>query len=54
MERLKRASAAACGVDPAALRELYLALGEKQVHSLMITRHNQVIAEGWWAPYRPE
>ena len=54
MERLKRASAAACGVEPAALRELYLALGEKQVHSMMITRHNQVIAEGWWTPYKPE
>lgn len=54
MERLKRASAAECGVDPGKLRELYEALGEKQVHACMITRHNQVIAEGWWEPYRPE
>lgn len=24
------------------------------LHSLMLLRHGHVIAEGWWAPYRPE
>lgn len=24
------------------------------LHSLMLVRHGSVIAEGWWAPYRPE
>jgi CubicO group peptidase (beta-lactamase class C family) len=24
------------------------------MHSVMILRHGQVVAEGWWAPYRPE
>ena len=24
------------------------------LHSLMICRHGQVVAEGWWAPYRPD
>lgn len=24
------------------------------VHSMMVVRHGQVVAEGWWAPYAPE
>ncbi|MBD2701541.1 serine hydrolase [Spirosoma sp. BT702] len=24
------------------------------VHSLMVVRHGQVVAEGWWAPYAPQ
>jgi len=24
------------------------------LHSLMVLRHGHVVAEGWWAPYRPE
>src|SRR5918992_3403759 len=24
------------------------------LHSLMILRHGRVVAEGWWAPYRPD
>lgn len=24
------------------------------LHSVMIVRHGRVVAEGWWAPYRPE
>lgn len=27
---------------------------KNEMHSLMIVRHGKVIAEGWWAPYRPE
>src|SRR5271169_2169921 len=25
-----------------------------EFHGLMILRHGKVIAEGWWAPYRPD
>ena len=25
-----------------------------ELHSLMILRHGRVLAEGWWAPYRPD
>lgn len=25
-----------------------------EMHSLMIIRHGQVVAEGWWSPYAPE
>jgi len=24
-----------------------------EFHSIMVVRHGQVIAEGWWAPYKP-
>lgn len=24
------------------------------MHSFMLLRHGQVVAEGWWAPYAPE
>lgn len=27
--------------------------GKVELHSLMILRHGAVVAEGWWAPYRP-
>ena len=25
-----------------------------ELHSLMVLRHGHVLAEGWWAPYRPD
>jgi CubicO group peptidase (beta-lactamase class C family) len=25
-----------------------------EMHSFMLLRHGQVVAEGWWSPYRPE
>jgi hypothetical protein len=25
-----------------------------EIHSFMLLRHNNVIAEGWWSPYGPE
>jgi CubicO group peptidase (beta-lactamase class C family) len=28
--------------------------GRHEFHSIMILRHGNVIAEGWWDPYRPE
>lgn len=30
------------------------AAGRHEFHSIMILRHGKVIAEGWWAPYRPD
>ncbi len=30
------------------------AVSGHEFHSLMILRHGKVIAEGWWAPYRPD
>ena len=54
MEALERAKASSCGVDPAGIAKMYGELGEWNVHSVMITRNNKVIAEGWWEPYRPE
>jgi CubicO group peptidase (beta-lactamase class C family) len=41
-------------VDPAAVLALLDALDARpdiEMHSLMIVRHGQVVAEGWWAPY---
>lgn len=44
------------GVSSAALLELVNALDQQieGMHSLMIVRHGEVIAEGWWAPYGPD
>ncbi len=41
-------------VDPAAILAFLDALDERpdiEMHSLMVVRHGQVAAEGWWAPY---
>lgn len=54
MELLERAKATECGVDPEGILNLYKTLEGMNVHSVMITRHNKVIAEGWWAPYRKD
>ncbi len=52
---LPRATPEAQGVSSAALLDFVNALDEQieGMHSLMIVRHGQVIAEGWWAPYGP-
>ena len=44
------------GIDSAAVAEFVAALDTEieDVHGLMILRHGHVVAEGWWAPYRPE
>jgi hypothetical protein len=31
-----------------------VAKSKHEFHSFMLLRHGQVIAEGWWSPYRPE
>lgn len=54
MKALERAAASSCRVDAGKLAEMYKELGKLNVHSVMVTRANRVIAEGWWHPYRPE
>jgi CubicO group peptidase (beta-lactamase class C family) len=50
---LPRSTPEAQGVSSAALLDLVRALDEQieGMHSLMIVRHGNVIAEGWWKPY---
>jgi CubicO group peptidase (beta-lactamase class C family) len=51
---LPRGNAADQRVDPAAIISFLDALAERpdiEMHSLMVVRHGQVVAEGWWAPY---
>jgi CubicO group peptidase (beta-lactamase class C family) len=51
---LPRSAPADQGVDPAAILGFLDALRERpdiEMHSLMVVRHGQVVAEGWWAPY---
>lgn len=53
---LPRATPESQGVDPAAILR-FVEAADKEInslHSLMIVRHGQVIAEGWWAPYDAE
>src|SRR5579871_575775 len=44
------------GVASSALLQFVEALERqmREVHSFMLLRHGQVIAEGWWSPYQPE
>lgn len=53
---LKRSTPEAEGVDPEAIVEFFegIEASGQEVHSIMILRHNKVIAEHWWAPYAPE
>ena len=51
---LPRSTPADQGVDPAGILAFLDAVGERpdiEMHSLMVVRHGQVVAEGWWAPY---
>ena len=53
---LERAAPEEEGVDCGALAELYRALADApqaDVHALLLARHGRVVAEGWFAPYRP-
>jgi CubicO group peptidase (beta-lactamase class C family) len=54
-ETLPRSTPAEQGVDAAGIDALVAALAPLagvELHSLMIVRHGQVVAEGWWEPYR--
>ena len=44
------------GVAPGGLLDFINTIESKKlnVHSLMVVRHGQVVAEGWWAPYAPD
>jgi CubicO group peptidase (beta-lactamase class C family) len=51
---LPHASAESQGVDPdgiGAFLDTIEAAPDIEPHSLMIVRHGQVVAEGWWSPY---
>jgi CubicO group peptidase (beta-lactamase class C family) len=54
---LPRSSAESQGVDPAgitAFLDAMEAAPDIEMHSLMILRHGQLVADGWWSPYRAE
>lgn len=44
------------GISSAAILEFVNAVEAniQELHSFMLLRHGQVVAEGWWAPYGPE
>lgn len=50
---LRRSTPSAQGVDAAGLLAFVDAAeqGGLGLHSLMVARHGQVVAEGWWSPY---
>jgi CubicO group peptidase (beta-lactamase class C family) len=54
---LPRSSPESQGVDPAgiiAFLDDVESAPDIEMHSLIIIRHGQVVAEGWWSPYLPE
>ena len=53
---LPRSAPEAQGVSSAKLLEFVEAADQQldAMHSVMVIRHGQVVAEGWWAPYGPE
>ena len=45
------------GISSKSILEFIEALEETQddaIHSVMIRRHGNIVAQGWWAPYSPE
>ncbi|MET7729789.1 serine hydrolase domain-containing protein [Streptomyces sp. NPDC005402] len=57
MSSLPMSTPAAQGVDAAGIQAFLDALEAEphlEPHSLMLLRHGQVVASGWWAPYAPE
>ena len=56
-EDLPRSAPADQRVDPAAVLAFVDAVDADpaiELHSLMVVRNGQVVAEGWWAPHTPE
>jgi CubicO group peptidase (beta-lactamase class C family) len=54
---LPRSTPAEQQVDPAAVLAFLDAVEDRpdiEMHSVMVVRHGQVVAEGWWAPYSAE
>ncbi|GAB3251110.1 serine hydrolase domain-containing protein [Nocardioides dilutus] len=57
MSHLPRSTPGAQGVDPAAVLAFVDAVDADpavELHGLLVLRHGQVVAEGWWAPHTPE
>jgi CubicO group peptidase (beta-lactamase class C family) len=57
LNALPRSSPESQGADPAgilAFLDRLESAPDIEMHSLMIIRHGQVVAEGWWSPYAPE
>ena len=54
--RLPRSTPEAQGVDSVNINAFLDAIAQSkhEFHSMMLVRHGQVVAEGWWAPYRAE
>lgn len=52
---LPRSSPEEQGIASGAIGEFVQAVDEKvdSLHSFMLVRHGQVVAEAWWAPYEP-
>lgn len=54
--KISRSTPEAQGVSAAGILDFLDAIGREKIelHSFMMLRHGQVIAEGWWEPYGPE
>ncbi len=54
--QLARSTPEAQGVSAQAILDFLDAIEKEkmELHSFMMLRHGQVIAEGWWEPYGPE
>ena len=54
--RLPHATPEAMGISSEAILAFLDALGKSrhEFHSFILVRHGQVVAEGWWSPYRPD
>jgi CubicO group peptidase (beta-lactamase class C family) len=55
-EPFARSSTTAAGVDPRGITRFLDAVQAAgiELHSLMVVRHGDVVAEGWWEPYSAE
>jgi CubicO group peptidase (beta-lactamase class C family) len=54
---LPRSTPSAHGIDARGILSFLDALAaaeDVETHSLMLLRHGEIVAEGWWAPYAPE
>ncbi len=54
--QLPRSTPEAQGISSAAILAFVVAAEANilELHSFMLLRHGQVVAEGWWSPYSPE
>ena len=54
--KLPRSAPEAQGVSSSGVLSFLDAIqhSKHELHSFMLVRHGQVVAEGWWSPYGPE